>query len=441
VRFAGLLALGWLLFSKPVAASFHLMMVVEIFPGVAGSTNAQYVELQMYAPGQNLTNGTQLRFYNAAGALTATHVFTADVMNGADQASILIATTQAQTLFGMTADQTMGAAIDPAGGKVCFLYPGGTLVIDCAAWGSYVAGDSDVGPPFSPGGLPLGQAMQRRISGGSNPVGLDFGDDSNLSVVDFVSAAPAPRNNGNVTGTFVGYASTPAPPGPVAFGSVVVGFPLSASFTIQETGTAPLTASNPAFGGAHPGDFAAVTAFPIDIADGAAPVAVQLRCTPQAEGERTATLTLTTNDPLRPAVVYDLTCTGEPIPPAQSFFTVDPCREVDTRLVGGPVAAGNDRTLTIGGGTCGIPVTATAVSLNIAVTQPTVAGNVRLYPAGGTVPTTSTINYSAGQTRTNNAIIGLNAQGELTVRVQNQGSVHVILDVNGYFLELAGSSE
>jgi hypothetical protein len=83
---------------------------------------------------------------------------------------------------------------------------------------------------------------------------------------------------------------------------------------------------------------------------------------------------------------------------------------------------------------CGIPATARAVSVNLAVTQPPVPGNVRLYPAGSPLPTVSSINYGAGQTRANNAIVTLNGLGELAVYcAQSTGTVHFILDVNGYF--------
>jgi hypothetical protein len=46
----------------------------------------------------------------------------------------------------------------------------------------------------------------------------------------------------------------------------------------------------------------------------------------------------------------------------------------------------------------------------------------------------STTNYALGQTRGNNAIVSLNRDGEVSVFVvQPSGSVHFILDVNGYF--------
>lgn len=125
-------------------------------------------------------------------------------------------------------------------------------------------------------------------------------------------------------------------------------------------------------------------------------------------------------------------------PPASlSYYSVTPCRAVDTRSpsLGGPtpVAAGADRVFTLAG-TCGVPATAKAVSLNLTVTQPTVGGNVRIYTAGTPLPLVSTVNYSAAQTRANNAIASLSAAGQVAIRcAQAAGSVHVVLDVNGFF--------
>jgi hypothetical protein len=50
------------------------------------------------------------------------------------------------------------------------------------------------------------------------------------------------------------------------------------------------------------------------------------------------------------------------------------------------------------------------------------------------VPLASTINYRAGQTRANNAIVPLGRDGDLRVTAgQAVGSVHVVVDVFGYF--------
>jgi hypothetical protein len=121
-----------------------------------------------------------------------------------------------------------------------------------------------------------------------------------------------------------------------------------------------------------------------------------------------------------------------------SFFTLTPCRVLDTRNLAGPyggpaLAAGQSRPFTLAG-RCGIPASARAASVNLTVTLPTAQGNLRLYPAGQAVPPTSTLNYAGGQTRANNAVVGLSPSGALAIRCsQATGTAHVILDVTGYF--------
>ena len=125
-------------------------------------------------------------------------------------------------------------------------------------------------------------------------------------------------------------------------------------------------------------------------------------------------------------------------PPGAQFNTLTPCRVADTRNPAGPyggpaLSAGANRTFVIGG-QCGIPSNAGAVAFNFTVTQPTGLGDVRIFPAGGTLPLVSTLNWSPGQTRANNAVISLGASGDITVHVdQASGTVHFIIDVNGYF--------
>jgi uncharacterized repeat protein (TIGR01451 family) len=126
------------------------------------------------------------------------------------------------------------------------------------------------------------------------------------------------------------------------------------------------------------------------------------------------------------------------VSPEMSFFTLEPCRLVDTRdpegTYGGPaLVAGASRTFPLFG-RCGIPATARAVSVNVTVAAPTTQGHLRLYPGGAALPTVSTVNYVAGTTRANNAVAALNGLGELAVYCgQGSGTAHFVLDVNGYF--------
>jgi hypothetical protein len=118
-----------------------------------------------------------------------------------------------------------------------------------------------------------------------------------------------------------------------------------------------------------------------------------------------------------------------------TFFTLVPCRVFDTRTTadGPALVAGQSRVFPLAG-KCAIPASARAVSLNLTVTQASAVGNLRVYPADRPMPPTSTLNYVAGQTRANNAVVGLSASGAVAVRCsQSAGTVHAILDVTGYF--------
>jgi hypothetical protein len=121
-------------------------------------------------------------------------------------------------------------------------------------------------------------------------------------------------------------------------------------------------------------------------------------------------------------------------PMGTRFYTIPPCRVVDTRTTEAPALSANvSRTFAVAGH-CGIPPGAQAVSLNVTVTGPAAPGNLRLFPAGTPLPSASALNYSAGQTRGNNAIIPLSGAGELSILAgQASGTTQVILDLNGYF--------
>jgi hypothetical protein len=122
-----------------------------------------------------------------------------------------------------------------------------------------------------------------------------------------------------------------------------------------------------------------------------------------------------------------------------SFFTVQPCRLLDTRDAAGPyggpgVPTGGIRSFTVGS-RCGVPTTARAVSLNVTVVAPAERGHLLLYPAGIAQPPASTINYHAGRVRANNTVVGLGVSGAVTVFAGGTpgGEVQTIIDVTGYF--------
>jgi hypothetical protein len=98
------------------------------------------------------------------------------------------------------------------------------------------------------------------------------------------------------------------------------------------------------------------------------------------------------------------------------------------------MAANTERTFEAVGaaGDCDLPSDARALAINVTAVNPGASGNFRLYSTGS-VPLASALNFSAGKTRANNAIIEI-ANGRLTIRCDMPaGSTHVVVDVFGYF--------
>jgi hypothetical protein len=122
------------------------------------------------------------------------------------------------------------------------------------------------------------------------------------------------------------------------------------------------------------------------------------------------------------------------------FYSVAPCRVVDTRnatgLTGGPaLAAFQTRSFPMRG-QCGIDSAAVAVSLNVTVVSPTSSGYLTLWPSGTAQPLVSIINFVAADVLANGAIVPLAAamsSQEVAVFNGSSGQTHLILDVTGYF--------
>jgi hypothetical protein len=117
-----------------------------------------------------------------------------------------------------------------------------------------------------------------------------------------------------------------------------------------------------------------------------------------------------------------------------------PCRALDTRnpngsLAGPALVANATRVFPVSTSSCGIPPTAAAIAVNYAVTGPTAAGSLTADGGNLQPPPTTVLSFRAGQTRANNGILRLATDGSGTIAVTNgsPGTVHLILDVVGYF--------
>jgi hypothetical protein len=116
------------------------------------------------------------------------------------------------------------------------------------------------------------------------------------------------------------------------------------------------------------------------------------------------------------------------------YIPVTPCRLVDTRSVatGGPfIPSGASKDFNPVGA-CGIPASAQAYSLNVAVVPHGPLGFLTVWPAGQTRATVATLNSLDGRIKSNAAIVPAGAAGAISAFATND--TDVILDINGYFV-------
>lgn len=120
---------------------------------------------------------------------------------------------------------------------------------------------------------------------------------------------------------------------------------------------------------------------------------------------------------------------------ADRFVAVTPARLFDTRTGDGATAGklGHLAPIEIQvAGNAGVPDDATAVVLNLTVTEPDAPGYLRLTPAGEPTAPTSNVNFGPGTTVPNLAIVRLGAGGAVALDGAGAGK-HAVGDVFGYF--------
>jgi hypothetical protein len=129
------------------------------------------------------------------------------------------------------------------------------------------------------------------------------------------------------------------------------------------------------------------------------------------------------------------------------YFAVTPCRVVDTRKAvgtnGGPALTANTTRNFQIQGFCGVAVGAKAVTINVTIVSPnlsTSGGFVSLFPSGDSAHGVSTINFTnSDNALANGAIVPLSTNTNDLSAFFNaynlgSGTVHLVLDVTGYFL-------
>ena len=89
-------------------------------------------------------------------------------------------------------------------------------------------------------------------------------------------------------------------------------------------------------------------------------------------------------------------------------------------------------------GGCNIPTTAAAYSLNVSVVPSGPLGYLTIWPAGEGQPVVATLNSLDGRIKADAAIVPAGVNGAVSVYVTQ--TTNVILDINGYFAPVSGST-
>ncbi|MGZ5313522.1 MAG: hypothetical protein ACXWEA_04885 [Solirubrobacterales bacterium] len=185
-------------------ASFHLVKISEI--GVEAGLDGGYLELQMYAPGQNLMSGHHVTIWDddglappmaLPGPIAELTLSVGNPENAESQRTVLIGDVGVAGR-DYTLDFTpywnpmvTNNVIDA--GAVCF------EAIDCISWG----GDEFTGEAHIPDGTAplsgsvagLGLTAHHRTLARGCATAMDIADDTNDAAADFSSRTPSPRPN------------------------------------------------------------------------------------------------------------------------------------------------------------------------------------------------------------------------------------------------------
>lgn len=124
--------------------------------------------------------------------------------------------------------------------------------------------------------------------------------------------------------------------------------------------------------------------------------------------------------------------------PTTQLMPLEPCRLFDARQTPdfGRIDA-NTRRLEVAG-RCGVPATARAVAISMVATGPAAAGFVTVYPNGSPRPEASNLNFVAGNTVANSAVVKLGDTGSIDVYMSAQADI--IVDVTAAFVDAPGAT-
>jgi hypothetical protein len=199
--------------ASSASADFHLNKIRQIKGEGGASADTSYIQLQMYAPGQNLVSGHQITIWDNDGLAPPTAqpgpigtlTLTGPNPPNADNQRTILIGDSAVVGRDFTLDlsvflSTLSGGPDPKpflAGAACF------DTVDCVSWGAFT-GAQHLPDGTTPNGgvLPSTFSFQRKISAGC-PTLLEDIDDTNNAENDFLVPGPFEGRPNSVTPTEV----------------------------------------------------------------------------------------------------------------------------------------------------------------------------------------------------------------------------------------------
>ncbi|KAB1916004.1 hypothetical protein [Micromonospora sp. AMSO31t] len=132
----------------------------------------------------------------------------------------------------------------------------------------------------------------------------------------------------------------------------------------------------------------------------------------------------------------------------QGYFTSGPTtgaglrpilasRLLDTRANGGTAVPANGTVDVAVGGTNGLPTRGIAGAvLNVTAVSPATGGFLTVWPLGGTQPTPSTDNFTAGQIARSSLVVSkVGTEGKVRIKNNSSGTVHLLVELQAWFAD------
>jgi hypothetical protein len=200
---ATLAVAGSFVLASSASATYHLTKIREISGEGGASPDTGYIELQMYAPGQNLVSGHNITIWDQDALLLgiAQPIQTLPLSGpnppfSDNQRTILIGDT---AVAGRDFTLDFSPYFNPAAGGSPPTQGAGAAcfdTVDCVSWGNFT-GAANLPDKTTPNGsvLPSTYSLRRKVSAGC-PTLLEASDDTNNAQADFEPAPKGGRPNG-----------------------------------------------------------------------------------------------------------------------------------------------------------------------------------------------------------------------------------------------------